>query len=200
MITVKVDGNQLYSDIGGIRSMADLVELVKASIDPETIIIAMQIGGRAVTDSDWRTPLNVHGATTFEVTTGRKDAFVSERLTQTPLIIDHIISEFTVARERFQTGSSKDANTALGTAVDDLRAFVEWYNSLLGMSGAIPENQISEFVSHMQSISKTCEQVLQQQLYQSWWALGETLQSKLEPQLHSFKDSCEKYLQGGASA
>ena len=34
----------------------------------------------------------------------------------------------------------------------------------------------------------------QQQLYQSWWAIGETLEKDLEPKLDALEDQCRKFV------
>ncbi len=39
-------------------------------------------------------------------------------------------------------------------------------------------------------IAEVCKNICQQQLYQSWWAIGETLEKELEPKL----DQLEGYL------
>jgi hypothetical protein len=41
-------------------------------------------------------------------------------------------------------------------------------------------------------ISETCKKICQQQLYQSWWALGESLEKELEPKLDKLEDACRK--------
>lgn len=191
MITVKIDGNELSSDLSGISTMGDLIEVVKATIDPDTIITALTLGGRELTDADWRAPLSVQGGNLLEVQTGSKENFVEDRLTQSVVFANHIMHEFGFARDLFKNAQNQKANLEFGKAVEDLQAFVRWYDTLLQMfpAGGLERG---EFEIKMGEIQKTCEQVLQQQLYNSWWALGETLEKRLEPQIGSLRDFCAR--------
>ena len=46
--------------------------------------------------------------------------------------------------------------------------------------------------SQVVEISETCKKICQQQLYQSWWALGESLEKDLEPKLDKLEDACRR--------
>jgi hypothetical protein len=46
--------------------------------------------------------------------------------------------------------------------------------------------------TQVQDISETCKKICQQQLYQSWWALGESLEKDLEPKLDKLEDVCRR--------
>ena len=76
MITVKVDGQVLPLELSGIRTMGELVELIKMNIDPDSVISARTIGGRDLVESDWRAPLSVHGGARLEIATATKQQFL----------------------------------------------------------------------------------------------------------------------------
>ena len=73
MITVKVDGQVLSLELAGIRTMGELVELIKMNIDPDAVICAMTIAGRELNEADWRAPLSVQGNSELEIATSTKD-------------------------------------------------------------------------------------------------------------------------------
>lgn len=193
MVKVKIDGQDSDSEIGHISTMADLVEFVKASIDPDTIIVDLKLEGRELSDADWRVPLSVQGDSVLEVTTGSRDNYVTQRLSSAPDYMYQIKAEFEAARTFFKDGSNEKGNTAFKGAIDDLRAFLGWYSAVLSM---LPDDSvvaIETFNAGCQDLTVVCEQLVQQQLYQSWWALGETIASQLEPKLQELKEVCDKF-------
>lgn len=192
MIQVTLDGSPLEMNLQQTKTMPELVELIKSTIDPQSVISSILINGHELSDVDWRVPLNVQGDAVVEFGTKSKDDFVSDRVEKSLLYVDHIINEFAHTRSCFQEGLSKEGNQALVTAVDDMRAFLNWYCTLLAMLPVgSSENQYKLFIHQIDEIKRTCEQLIQQQLYQSWWALGETIQTRLEPQLESLRGCCQ---------
>jgi hypothetical protein len=83
-------------------------------------------------------------------------------------------------------------NKRLKSAVDTLRAFFEWYGTLLQLVPDIKRDKL-DISTEVQDISETCKKICQQQLYQSWWALGETLEKELEPKLDKLEDFLRKF-------
>ena len=79
-------------------------------------------------------------------------------------------------------------------AVNELKAFFEWYGTMVEL---IPEEKRDQFsmTEKVEMISDTCKKICQQQLYQSWWALGETLEKELEPELDDVESFCKKVAQ-----
>ncbi len=191
MIRVTLNGQQFNQSFAHITTMPDLVEYIKASIDPDQIITSLSISGRNLADVDWRVPLSVQGESTLEVTTDTQNNYVRDRLKQSANVVDHISAEFACARESFQEGKSDEGNRMLSNAVRDLSAFLNWYDTILKMVPSAAELQISTYNNEVQGITKTCENLLQQQLYHSWWALSETVKNDLEPRLERIKESCE---------
>lgn len=190
MVSVKINNQPLEADLGSISTVPDLVEFVKTYIDPESIITGLFIDGRPLAEGDWRVPLNVFGTSVFEVCTGSKEEYLSDRMSVADEYLEQIIAEFTQAREFFKKGSSLDGNRSISNAVNDLNAFLNWYNTLLNMLPAGSTSCNENFLRQVEELSHTCEQLVQQQLYNSWWALGETMETKLEPQLGLLRESC----------
>ncbi len=192
MIQVLIDGQPLQASIAGINAMPDLVEFIKANIDPEKIITGLTIAGRPLADVDWRVPLTVQGPVVVEASTDLQRNFIADRLDQASGIVEIVVSQFTLARESFQAGKTEDGNRQLSKATTDLGAFLGWYEGILQLLPTDWQSELTAFHAQIKEISKTCEQLLQQQLYHSWWALGETVRQDLEPKLESLKGSCDQ--------
>jgi hypothetical protein len=190
MMNIQVDGSPLQMDLGGIKTMGDLLELVKTSIDPDTMIISIEFEGRPLADSDWTLPLSNQRGRTLEIKTGTKRSYLSERFSASAAIVEQIVNEFADAGDSYRSGMSPDGNVKLGRAVDDLGAFVNWYSSLLSMDQEALRKQSELFTAQVDGLQAICEQILQQQLYNSWWVLAETIQSRLNPKLEEIRSLC----------
>lgn len=190
MLTVKIDGNPFLVDLSDVKVMGDLVELIKATIDPDTIIIAIRLDGRDLVEADWRTPLVVLSSNTLDIDTGSKDKYVEDRLLAAEDFVGRITNEFVKAGNLYLTGDTDRANVGLSSAVQDLQAFVGWYATLLSMNPNAMAQTMVQFNSHIERIHRICEQLLEQQLYQSWYILGQTLQGELEPELDNLRNFC----------
>lgn len=195
MVTVLIDGKPFAAPLGAVNSMTDLIELIRASIDPDTMITSVLLGGKELGDVDWRVPLSVHGTQVLEVTTGSRERYLADRFASSVDYVDHIKEEFAFARSCYEEGKNADANNAMIAAVNDLNAFLNWYNTLLSLAPGDLEQQLSLFRDQVTAISRTCEQMLQQQMYNSWWAIGETMKNELEPKLMTLKDACGDFAQ-----
>ena len=191
MVQVRVNGQALTAPVDRIASFADLIELVKSSIDPEHMVTLIQLDGRDLQDAEWSmSPAQLQGAY-LDFMSGRPEVYVAERLQDASSVVRSCFFEFRDARKGFQDGDNATGNKRLKTAVDTLKAFFEWYGTLLQLvpDAARSKLDISEEVV---SISETCKKICQQQLYQSWWALGESLEKDLEPKLDRLEDTCRK--------
>lgn len=192
MITIMVDGQVLPADASSMRTMQDLVELIKATIDPDKIITSLTLEGAVLSDADWQGALTMHRGKTLEVSTGRKQEYLVGRLNSASDYLSRIIAGFEKAGESYRNGDSDGGNSALATSVDDLLAFINWYMALLSIDADRLVGPINEFNDHILGVQETCEQLLQQQMFQSWWALGETLRAKLEPKLAALQQFCQQ--------
>ena len=127
MIQVQIDGAPLRADIAGMNNMGDLLELVKATIDPDSIITSIEFNGQTLEDGDWSLPLSAHRDRVLEIRTGAKSAYLAERIGLAPDIIGKIAEEFGLAGDSYRSGQLPNGNNQLTVAVDDLSAFVNWY-------------------------------------------------------------------------
>ena len=191
MVSVRINGEDSSIRSEGLPKVADLVELIKSMIDPEHMITGILIDGRDLGEDEWYANVNQLGTSIIEVETGTPEEFVSSRLTRASDIIRACYMEFRDARKSFQDGNMTTGNQRLATAVNTLKAFFEWYRTLLGL---VPESRRSKFDIEEQTaeLLETCKRICQQQLYQSWWALGESLEKDLEPKLDKLEDFCRK--------
>jgi hypothetical protein len=191
MITVKVDGQPFAADISQIRTMGELVELIKATIDPDTIITSLTFEGRSLSDTDWRLPLNAQKPSTLEVSTGDKSVYLAERLNAADSYLGNIIEGFSSAASLYNAKSVDDANRKFASTVEDLLAFVNWYASMLAMDDTKAQMREGEFDARIRQIKSICDSMLQQQMFHSWAILGDTLQNKLKPELERLREFCQ---------
>jgi len=198
---VNLNGAPFSFPAEAVKTMGELVELIKSSIDPDTIIVDIRKNGEVLTDNDWRLPLAAQTSAVVEVQTGSKRAYVEERLSSASLYLDKIIRSFGQARMLFKSAEIQPANNELHKAVQDMKAFIDWYQTILQMIENPPETEVQKFESTVNDLISTCEQILQQQLYRSWWAIADSLEKKLEPQLEQIKFACLGVfrMQGGIS-
>ena len=191
MVNVRINGEE--SSVGGetTAKVTDLVELIKSVIDPEHMITSILINGRDLAEDEWYSTVNQLGTSIIEVETGTPEEFVADRLSKSSDVVRACYIEFRDARKGFQEGDMSAGNQKLVTAVNTLKAFFEWYKTLITL---VPEEKREYFNMEKQigEISEVCKRICQQQLYQSWWALGESLEKDLEPKLDELEDFCRK--------
>ncbi len=194
MIGVRINGEESSVNTEGLPRVADIVELIKSMIDPDHMITQLLIDGRDFSDADWTASPNQFTTSIIEVETGTPVQFVNSRMTAAPDIVKTCLDEFREARKSFQLGEMQPGNKRLNNAVTTLQAFFEWYASLLEL---VPENdrKIYDIDQNVSDIANVCKQICQQQLYQSWWALGESLKNELEPKLDELETTCRKFRQ-----
>ena len=192
MVSVRINGEDAALKADGLGSIAEVIELIKASIDPEHMITNLNLNGKELAESDWSATTNQFDTVMLEVETGTPSEFVRVRLGMAWEIARSLFNEFRDARKAFQTGNMMAGNKKLINAVNTARAFFEWYGSMLNL---VPEaNRGSYNISpQVIEISEVCKRLCQQQLYQSWWAIGETLEKDLEPKLDALEDCCRKF-------
>jgi hypothetical protein len=189
---VIINGNESSINAMGLPKIADVVELIKASIDPAHMITELLLDGKELADNDWAAPCGSYETAIIEVATNTPDAFVQDRMAKSSTVVQQCFMQFRDSRKSFQSGDMQRGNQQLIRAVDTTRAFFEWYGVLLELvpTEQRPAYDISAQVSEISSI---CKRICQQQLYQSWWALGETIEKELEPKLDKLEDFCRKF-------
>jgi hypothetical protein len=191
MIRVKINGN--YSDglPGNAARFTDLIELIKTEIDPEHMITSILIDGRELSDDDWNQSVAGLSGDTIEFETGAPEQYVADKMQDATAVVRACFLEFRDARKSFQDGESIAGNKRLKVAVETLRAFFEWYGTLMQLVSETKREKL-DISSQVVEISETCKKICQQQLYQSWWALGESLEKDLEPKLDKLEDACRR--------
>ncbi len=190
-MVVKINGRETPINTSGVQKMTDLVELIKTLIDPAHIITSLLIDGRELEEHEWTCSLSQFSTNIIEVETGDPEEYVFKRLSAAPDIISNCYNAFRNARKDFQAGSMQTANRKLLSAVNTLREFFSWYATLLELL-AEDKRRMFDINDEVRKLSETCKGICQQQLYQSWWAIGETLEKELEPQLDRLEDACRR--------
>jgi hypothetical protein len=191
MVQVRINGEDSAIQGDGSPKVADLVELIKSTIDPDHMITGILLDGRELGEDEWYASVNQLGTAIIEVETGTPEEFVSSRILRASEIVRSCYLEFRASRKSFQDGDMTAGNQKLVSAVNTLKAFFEWYRTLLGL---MTDEQKPKFDIEDQTreIMETCKRICQQQLYQSWWALGESLEKDLEPKLDQLEDFCRR--------
>ena len=191
MMRVSINGRYAEISLTNVPQFTDLLELVKAQIDPEHMITAITIDGRELTDEEWNQTVAQLRGNTLEILTGHPDTYVSEKLQDASRVVRSCFFEFRDARKGFQDGDTITGNKRLKVAVDTLKAFFDWYGTLVQLVSETKRGKL-DISPQVTEISETCKKICQQQLYQSWWALGESLEKELEPKLDKLEDACRR--------
>lgn len=191
MVAIRLNGQESSIRTDGLGRISDLVELIKSMIDPEHMITGILLDGRDLEDGHWEMSPGQFTTSILEIETGTPEQFVAERMAQASDIVKTCYYEFRDARKAFQDSNMQVGNQALIKGTNILKAFFEWYTT---MADLVPADKRSRFDISSQTIEITdvCKQICQQQLYQSWWALSETLEKELEPRLDKLEDFCRK--------
>jgi hypothetical protein len=188
---VSINGKYVELSLTNVPQFADLLELIKAQIDPEHMITAITIDGRDLTDEEWIGAVSQLQGDTLEILTGHPDTYVSDKLQDASRVVRSCFFEFRDARKGFQDGDTIAGNNRLKVAVETLRAFFDWYGTLTQLVSETKRGKL-DISPQVTEISDTCKKICQQQLYQSWWALGESLEKELEPKLDKLEDACRR--------
>jgi hypothetical protein len=191
MLRVRINGNLTDVNCSAVPRFMDLIELIKVSIDPEHMMTSILIDGRELSDEEWSQGTAQLNGEILDVQTGRPEDYVADRIQDASRVVRSCFFEFRDARKGFQDGDMITGNKRLKSAVDTLRAFFEWYGTLLQLVPT-PNRSKLDITPQVQEISETCKKICQQQLYQSWWALGESLEKDLEPKLDKLEDACRR--------
>ncbi|MEY4669776.1 MAG: hypothetical protein RL518_2475 [Pseudomonadota bacterium] len=191
MLRVRINGEQTDVNCSAVPRFTDLIELLKVSIDPEHMMTSILIDGRELSDEEWSQNTAQLNGEVLDIETGRPEAYVADRIQDASRVVRSCFFEFRDARKGFQDGDMITGNKRLKSAVDTLRAFFEWYGTLLQLVPNANRSKL-DITPQVQEISETCKKICQQQLYQSWWALGESLEKDLEPKLDKLEDACRR--------
>lgn len=192
-VKIRINGQETPFNVSGISKVTDLIELIKAVIDPEHMISAFLLNGRELQEHEWTGMISQLGTAVFDVETSTPEVYVGSRLSQAPELASTCYYQFRESRKQFQEGKTVDANKTLVLAVGTLKEFFTWYATIIEL--LTPERRkLVDLNEQMNGITEVCKKICQQQLYQSWWALGESIKNELEPKLDSLEDACKKAL------
>ncbi|MBX7144826.1 MAG: hypothetical protein K1X79_10280 [Oligoflexia bacterium] len=192
MVAVRINGEDAPFRTEGVLRISDIIELIKANIDPEHMITVILIDGHEFSDEDWTAPVSKYNTSILEVETGTPESFVNARLSQSSDVVRTCYLQFRDARKSFQDGDMSAGNKHLIEAVNTAKAFFEWYGTILELVPA-ERRAMYDISPQVTEISGICKTICQQQLYQSWWALGETIGKELEPRLDRLEDHLRKF-------
>lgn len=191
MLRIRINGEFFPLEVEAGLRFADLIELIKSSIDPEHMITSIIVDDRELSDDEWLSTVEHIQGEVLNVVTGEPASYVTERIQDASKVVRSCFLEFRDARKGFQDGDMQNGNRQLKVAVDTLKAFFEWYGTLLQL---VPDQKRErlDISSQVNEITDTCKKICQQQLYQSWWALGESIEKDLEPKLDKLEDACRR--------
>ena len=192
MLVIRINGTESGINAGLVTRFTDLVELIKASIDPEHIITDLRLNGKDVDEQMWASSVNPSDTGQLDVYTGTPESFVQTRMAGAADVVKGCYMEFRDARKCFQNGKMVDGNQTLLRAVNTAKSFFEWYATMMQLLPADKQGRY-DITNQVSEISAICNKICQQQLYQSWWALGETLEKELEPKLDKLEDFCRGF-------
>ncbi len=187
MIQVQVDGQTLSTDVSALRTMGELIEFIKSTIDPDVMITSILFDGEPLSDQDWNAPLVVHRGRTLQISSGTKERYLADRLLSAEDIVGQVIGGFHQVADSYRLGYHGEGSQRLNTSTNDLLALLNWMGALLMIDPARYAAQQIEFKKLVDEIRGASEELLQHQLYAAWWPLAETVSSKLIPRLEAFK-------------
>jgi hypothetical protein len=191
MVRVSVNGRYENMNLENVPRFTDLLELIKSQIDPEHMITSILLDGRDLSDEEWGQKLVELRGDTLQVETGHPEIYVSEKMQDASRVVRSCFFEFRDARKGFQDGDTLAGNKRLKVAVDTLKAFFDWYGTLVQLVSDNKREKL-DITPQVTEITETCKKICQQQLYQSWWALGESIEKELEPKLDKLEDACRR--------
>jgi hypothetical protein len=195
MPRIRINGEFSNITCAATPRFTDLVELIKVSIDPEHMITSILIDGRELTDIEWGQTTAQMTGDILDIETGTPAFYVADRIQDASHVVRACLFEFRDARKAFKDGDQVSGNRTLKVGVDTLRAFFEWYGTILQLVPA-QDRATFDITPHVNDISETCQKICQQQVYQSWWAIGESLEKELEPKLDKLEDVCRRVAKG----
>jgi len=191
MIRIRINGTETPFNLSGIQRVTDLIELIKAVIDPAHMISRIFFNDRELQDHEWSGTITQMGEGVFEIDTEFPEVYVGSRLRDAGSIVNTCYMQFRDSRKLFQDSRMTDGNKALVEAVNTLKEFFNWYCTMVSI---LPEDKRGglDLTEQMNSLAEVCKRICQQQLYQSWWALGESIKMDLEPKLDQLEDTVRR--------
>jgi hypothetical protein len=188
MPNIMVDNTELNLEVSKLRTVAELVEYIKSSIDPDSIILTLTKDDEPLSENDWIMPLQSFRQSKFKITTGSKGEFVRERLEMVDAVINEMYDSFSRISKLFKHGVEDEAHEPFAQSLNDLNAFVGWLHSVYSVDEEIFGQEISEFEIIIEELKNSCVDVQSFQMQQSWWNLGDVLDLKILSTLEQIRE------------
>ncbi len=188
MVQVFLDNNSLPAEVANLSTVGELVEYVKSTIDQATIIVSLTKDDEPLLDSDWKRSLSSLKDSTVDIKTGSKADFIQTRLNTVKDLVEAIMGDLGNISGLFKANRAMEANQEFSNVLEDLNALMSWMYSILSMEPDTFTLEITEFSGVVRDLKYACGQMQQQQLFQSWWALGETIDKKVVSLLETVKE------------
>lgn len=195
MLQVLVDKTEMNLEVSRMRTMGELVEYIKSSIDPDTIILSLTRDDQPLSDADWKTPLSALDNSTVEVQTGSKMDFFQDRLRLIDAIINTISDNTKDISALYKKGMQDSAHDHFAALLNDLNAFISWLHSIYMMDEDLFANEISHYSILVEKLNASCNELQQAQVKNAWWAVGDILEMKILPSITSINEMSKKSLE-----
>ena len=187
MVQVKVNNSEMPVPTQQLNTVTELVEYVKSSIDPETIIVSLTKNDAPLSDLDWRDPISPQEDITLNFITGLKSDFVSERLSIASEVATSLIEKLEACAQGFKQMRVHSANTEFLGFVSDLDAYISWLNSIYTLQEDMFSSELEQYHELVHELELVCLKLQDQQITSSWWGLGDTLITDLAPLIKNIK-------------
>ena len=191
MIHIKLNDNEFNVPMQGVSTLGELVEYVKSSIDPDTIIVSLTKDDQPLSEIDWRNPISLQSEMTLNFMTGSKTDFIKDRLDLGVELIKSFEEKIDICSQAFKQLRVHTANKEFSVFIDDLNAFVTWLHSIYSMDEGKYERELIAYNEIVIKLEKVCVTLQDKQMSSSWWALGDTLLNQMLPLIHEMKSLIE---------
>jgi hypothetical protein len=195
MLQVLVDKAEMNLEVSRMRTMGELVEYIKSSIDPDLIILSLTRDDQPLTDADWKTPLSALDNSKVEVLTGSKMDFFQDRLRLIDAIVTTISDNIKDIAAFYKKGMQDNAHDHFAVLLNDLNAFISWLHSIYMMDEDLFANEISNYTILVEKLNNSCNELQQAQVKYAWWAVGDILEMKILPSIASINEMSKKSLE-----
>jgi len=179
MLQVMVDNNELSFEASRLGTVGELIDYIKANIDPDAIILSLTKDESPLSDNDWLMPLASFKESKFEIVTGSKVDFIRNRLEMVDSLVMEICENISNISNSFKRGLENQAHESFASSLNDLNAFVTWLHSIYLIDEEMFSSNIKEFEKIIEDLKGTCLDIQTCQMQQSWWNLGDILDVKV---------------------
>jgi hypothetical protein len=174
-----VDNNELSFEASRLGTVGELIDYIKANIDPDAIILSLTKDESPLSDNDWLMPLASFKESKFEIVTGSKVDFIRNRLEMVDSLVMEICENISNISNSFKRGLENQAHESFASSLNDLNAFVTWLHSIYLIDEEMFSSNIKEFEKIIEDLKGTCLDIQTCQMQQSWWNLGDILDVKV---------------------